>query len=87
MINKLQVQQNKLLRIITKSNRYTPIELIHLRARMPKMKDFIIARAENFYRSQVLTNPLTEQIGQINQLNTEDKRHGFIHQDLSLFQQ
>lgn len=85
LLHRLQVTQNKILRIKTNSNRYTSTDILHVRARMPKMKEYIINKAEKFYRKQIIHNPLTADIRHITRINTTNTKHGFVHQALSLY--
>lgn len=48
--NKLQIFQNKILRIILKSPRYVPIRLIHREAEMPTLVEFLKKIITDYYK-------------------------------------
>lgn len=65
-INKLQVLQNKILRIIQNKTNRTKITLLHNTAGMPLIEDVIHNNTYKFYMYTINKNELTSQINLYN---------------------
>lgn len=74
-INKLQIFQNKVLRIITKLPRVTPIETLHEQTGMETIQSYVSRIAKKLYRkSQISNNSQIRQLGQYNPIHDKHKR-------------
>ena len=63
-IKKLQVFQNKVLRMITHLPRFIPIQILHRETRMDTIQEFIEKVTERFYNSTAdHENELVKQLG------------------------
>jgi hypothetical protein len=62
-IQKLQIQQNKCLRMVLSAHYRTRIKTLHLEANIPLMTDFIAKLTDKFYTSCALSkNPLIQKL-------------------------
>jgi hypothetical protein len=74
-INKLQIFQNKVLRIITNLPRLTPIETLHEQTGMETIQTHVSRIATKLYlKSQLSDNPQIRQLGQYNPIQNKHKR-------------
>jgi hypothetical protein len=84
VFNKLQIFQNKVLRIITKLPRVTPIETLHEEAGIETIQTHVSRIATKLYlKSQLSDNPQIRQLGQYNPINDEHKRPRVLLMDRS----
>lgn len=87
-INKLQVFQNKCLRLATNTGRYIRITDLHDLAEIETIKDFIYRTSQVFYQHQLKHNNLTQHITEIRAHNTTLRlKHKLPYQTLPLFTQ
>lgn len=78
-IKKLQIFQNKMLYMITKLPRVTPVNVLHDQTRMETIEEFIKRLSENFYsKCQDHENPLVAELGDYNQQFDKHKRPKWI---------
>jgi hypothetical protein len=69
-LNKLQIFQNKVLRIITKLPRVTPIDILHEQTGMETIKAHVSRLARKLYsKSQLSDNAHIRQLGQYNPIH------------------
>jgi hypothetical protein len=74
-LNKLQVFQNKLLRIITKLPRVTPTDILHEQTAMETIKNHVRELAQKLYiKSQFSDNSQIRQLGQYDPTLYKHKR-------------
>jgi hypothetical protein len=74
-INKLQMFQNKVLRIITKLPRVTPIKTLHEQTGMPLIKDHIKGIASRLYLKSISSdNRQIRELGQYDPINDKYQR-------------
>jgi hypothetical protein len=74
-INKLQIFQNKVLRIITKLPRVTPIVALHEQTGMETIQTHVSRIATKLYlKSQLSDNPQIRQLGQYKPIHDKHKR-------------
>jgi hypothetical protein len=74
-INKLQLFQNKVLRIITKLPRVTPTETLHEQTGIETIQAHVIRIANKLYlKSQLSNNPQIRQLGQYNAIYDKHRR-------------
>jgi hypothetical protein len=87
-MRRLQVYQNKCLRLITNSERYTRITELHDEAQIPYIQDFINQISQKFYKTQLNNSPLTKNITQIRQNNATIRLvHDLPYQNLPIFRE
>ena len=84
---RLQTTQNKLLRLLTNSNRYITIAELHRKAKVSMMRDFIMETSQKFFaekaRQSTITSNITDVRGQDNPTHT----HKLLHQRLPIYEQ
>ena len=74
-INKLQLFQNKVLRIITKLPRVTPIDTLHEQTGIETIQTHVSRIATKLYlKSQLSDNSQIRQLGQYNPIHDKHKR-------------
>ena len=83
--HRMQIYQNKILRTITNSNRYTNMRRLHQQINVQKIEEFIDDKADKFYRNTILRNNLTRDIASIRHNNDQIIKHKYLHQRLPLF--
>ncbi|KAK9753730.1 hypothetical protein QE152_g1801 [Popillia japonica] len=82
-INRLQVQQNKCLRIILGADIRTTVAELHQAAGIPQVADYIRQAAEVFYERTVINdNPL---ISGITNTRMVQEKHRMLYQHLPLY--
>jgi hypothetical protein len=74
-INKLQIFQNKVLRIITELPRVTPIDTLHEQTEIETIQTHVSTIATKFYlKSQISDKPQIRQLGKHNVIHGKHKR-------------
>lgn len=87
-ISKIQRLQNKCLRLVTNSDRYTRITYLHDTTNIEYIHPYINKLANSFYQTQINNNPLIKNITHYKQHNTPASyKHKLPYQSLSIFQQ
>lgn len=79
-INKLQILQNKILRVILNKKRRFPVADLHQEAEIPLIKDVLYERAQKFYGKQVKKIEETNHLGTLNPDNVPFRiKHKLLH--------
>ncbi|KAB0790269.1 hypothetical protein PPYR_15393, partial [Photinus pyralis] len=85
-LQKLQIFQNKCLRLIANADRYTRIEYLHERTGIETIKEYINRISQHFYKTQLKHNPLTNTITMLRAHNTvKEPKHKLTYQHLPIF--
>lgn len=85
-LNKLQILQNKCLRLILNKNIYTRITELHERAEIEYVNVYIARIAEKFYeKTSTHENPLIKAITSRRSNNTEAHKHPYMHEKTLLY--
>ena len=80
--NKLQILQNKVLRLATKLPRITPVRIIHRDTKMRTIQQYTDHLADEFYLStENHANPLVARLGNYDPtpVSTKDQDHSLAH--------
>ena len=84
---RLQTTQNKLLRLLTDSNRYISIVELHRIAKISMMKDFIIETSQKFLTEQAQRSIMTANLTDVRQHDNPTHIHRLLHQNLPIYLQ
>lgn len=79
---RLQRLQNRVLRIITDSDRYTPVRRIHEKAKVPLLNDYVLKLSLKFYKSHLRGSILTRDIISTHIQQPMARKHGLIYEAL-----
>lgn len=86
LIKPLQLYQNKCLRLILTENRYAKIKDMHKKAEVQEILEYTKILAENFYRTQLSSNPLLKRITEIRSHNQQNQiKHKLPYQALKIY--
>lgn len=84
----LQRIQNKILRLITNSDRYTTIASLHAQTNLPTLSDYTKHLSTIFYENTTHnTNPLIKNITKTRSTNNSIPKHKLLHQKLPIYNQ
>lgn len=87
-INKLQVYQNKCLRLILNKDRHSRITTLHEEAELETVKEHIYKISQDFYKKQLKHNKLTQQLTAVREHNVNNRiKHKLIYQNLPIYQE
>lgn len=82
---RLQTTQNKLLRLLTNSDRYVNINELHLQTKTPKIRDYINETSQTFFKTKIQTSELTRDITHIRHYDNYTHTHKLLHENLPLY--
>lgn len=85
-IKPLQLYQNKCLRLILTENRDAKVKDMHKKAEVQEILEYTKILAENFYRTQLSSNPLLKRITEIRSHNQQNRiKHKLPYQALKIY--
>lgn len=82
--NKLQIAQNICLRLALGYDRYARIEDMHVQTETPRIKDYVLKTAENFYL-RCLPDNVKDDIFSIYRGDGVRRKHGCLHAKLDIY--
>lgn len=82
---RLQRTQNKLLRLLTNSNRYITITELHRLTGLPLIRDFITESAQKFFTTRIQGSELTRDLADIRRHHHFRHTHRLIHEKLPIY--
>jgi hypothetical protein len=84
----LQTQQNRHLRLITNTDRFTRITELHHLTQIPTIPQYVHVISQKFYKTQLYNNNLTRNITRIREHNTPFRiKHKLPYQTLPIFRE
>lgn len=84
---RLQRTQNKMLRLLTNSPRYTAIEELHRRTKMQMVRDYVDESAQKFFKTKIHTSTLTRDITNVRRQDNPTHTHKLLHQRLPIYEE
>ena len=84
---RLQTTQNKLLRLLTNSDRYTPNAEIHRIAKISMIRDFITETSQKFLSTKIQQSTMTTNLTDVRIQDNPTHRHKLLHQRLPIYTQ
>lgn len=82
---RIQITQNKMLRLLTNANRYTPIVDLHRATGLPMIKDYVSETSQKFLSTKIHTSVITRDITNIRRRDNYTHTHRLLHERLPIY--